>query len=94
MFVIQAASKHKQAAWEFLDWICSPKAVKEFCLSVGNLPPLTAVAAEPEFQRDPLLKFATVLRPDRARGVRCRSRSGHSISRRSHVWKIMRARQA
>ncbi len=61
VFVIPAASKHKQAAWEFLDWICSPKAVKEFCLSVGNLPPLKAVAAEPEFQDDPLLKFATGL---------------------------------
>jgi len=61
VFVIPAACKHKKEAWEFLNWICGPEAVKEFCLSIGNIPPLKSVAAEPEFQNRPLYKFAIEL---------------------------------
>jgi len=61
VFVIPAASKRKRAAWEFLNWICGPYAVKRFCLSVGNLPPLESVAAQPEFQKDPVVRFALSL---------------------------------
>lgn len=58
VFVIPAACKHKKEAWEFLSWICSPEPVKEFCLQIGNIPPLKEAASAPEFQRNPLLKFA------------------------------------
>ncbi|MCC6444503.1 MAG: ABC transporter substrate-binding protein [Armatimonadetes bacterium] len=58
VFVIPAACKHKDEAWEFLNWICGPEAVKEFCLGIGNIPPLKAVAMEPEFQKNPLFRFA------------------------------------
>jgi multiple sugar transport system substrate-binding protein len=61
IFVMPSACKHKKEAWEFLSWICGNHAVKSFCLTLGNLPPLKAVSAEPEFQNDPLLKFATGL---------------------------------
>ena len=61
IYVIPAAAEHKQAAWEFLNWMCSPHAVKEYCLSIGNIPPLKTVAAEPEFQNDRLFKFSTDL---------------------------------
>ena len=61
VFVIPADCKHKREAWEFLSWICGPEAVKEFCLSIGNTPPLKSVAAEPEFQNRPLYKFAIEL---------------------------------
>jgi len=58
VFVIPAASRHKDEAWEFLNWICGPEAVKEFCVGISNIPPLLSVAKEPEFQRNPLFKFA------------------------------------
>lgn len=61
VFVIPAASRHKHEAWEFLNWICGPYAVKRFCTEVGNLPPLKTVANEPEFRNDPLYRFATRL---------------------------------
>ena len=61
VFVIPAACKHKKEAWEFLSWICGSEAVKEFCLEIGNIPPLKSVAAEPEFQNHPLSKFAITL---------------------------------
>jgi multiple sugar transport system substrate-binding protein len=61
VFVIPAACRHKKEAWEFLSWICGPEAVKEFCLEIGNIPPLRSVAQEPEFQGNPLLKFAVTL---------------------------------
>lgn len=61
VFVIPTASRHKKEAWEFLNWICGPYAVKKFCISVGNLPPLKEVAAQSEFQKKPLVKFATNL---------------------------------
>lgn len=59
VFVIPAACPHKEAAWEFLNWITSPHAVKTFCLGIKNLPPLLSVLHEPEFQQDPLYRFTT-----------------------------------
>jgi len=61
IFVIPAACRHKAAAWEFLNWITSPSAVREFCLAINNLPPLRAVAAQPEWSSDPFMRFATGL---------------------------------
>lgn len=58
VFVIPSASKHKKEAWEFLNYICGPQAVSEFCYDIGNIPPLKAVIDSPRFQRDPLLRFA------------------------------------
>lgn len=61
VFVIPEASKHKDEAWEFLSWMCGHDAVKEFCLGIGNLPPLKSVAKEQEFQENDLLRFALEL---------------------------------
>lgn len=58
VFVIPSACKHKKEAWEFLNYICGPEAVSEFCYGIGNMAPLKAVIATPRFQRDPLLRFA------------------------------------
>ena len=58
IFVIPAACKHKKEAWEFLNWICGPEAISEFCSNIGNVPPLRAVADSPKFQKNPLMKFA------------------------------------
>jgi len=58
VFAIPSACRHKKEAWEFLNWICGPEAVSEFCYGIGNIPPLKAVAASPRFRKDPLLAFA------------------------------------
>lgn len=61
VFVIPEACKHKAEAWEFLNWFTSPYAVKKFCTKIKNIPPLKSVGMEPEFQKDPLMKFAVNL---------------------------------
>ncbi len=61
VFVIPAACRHKKEAWEFLNWISSPHAVKAFCLGIGNVPPLISVGKDPAFQRDPLFRFAIAI---------------------------------
>jgi len=58
VFVIPAACKHKKEAWEFLNWICGPEAVADFCEGIGNVPPLRAVAESPRFIKKPLFAFA------------------------------------
>lgn len=58
VFVIPAACRHPEAAWEFLDWLTRPYAVGEFCESIANLPPLRALARSPRFRREPLFAFA------------------------------------
>ncbi len=57
VFVIPAACRNKEAAWEFLNWMTSPAPVKKFCLNAHNLPPLISVGRDPVFQDDPLYKF-------------------------------------
>lgn len=61
VFVIPAACQDKEAAWEFLNWMTSPRAVSTFCGEIGNVPPLISVGQEPQFQRDPLMKFAVAV---------------------------------
>lgn len=58
VFVIPSACKHKKEAWEFLNWICGPEAVGDFCKGIGNVPPLRAVAKSPRFENDPLFAFS------------------------------------
>ncbi len=58
VFVIPSACKHKKEAWEFLNYICGPEAVSEFCWEIGNVPPLKAVATSAKFRRSPVLSFA------------------------------------
>ena len=53
-----SASKHKDEAWAFLDWITRPRAVEEFCGSIGNLPPLLESGREKRFTQEPLFRFA------------------------------------
>jgi multiple sugar transport system substrate-binding protein len=59
IFVIPAACKQKEAAWEFVNWFTSPHAVKEFGWGIKNLPPLIAVMRDPVYQSDPLYRFTT-----------------------------------
>jgi multiple sugar transport system substrate-binding protein len=57
VFVIPAATKHPEAAWEFLDYLTRPYAVGEFCTTISNLPPLRDVGQEARFQQDPVFRF-------------------------------------
>lgn len=57
VFVIPKASRNKEAAWEFLNWISSPYAVKTFCWKIKGVPPLASVCRDPLFQNDPLFHF-------------------------------------
>ncbi len=57
IFVIPAACKHPDEAWEFLNWMTSHDAVKTFCWSIKNVPPLVSVSRDPLFQSDPLFRF-------------------------------------
>lgn len=61
VFVIPAACRNKDAAWEFLNWLSSPVPVKEFCTEAHNLPPLIKVGEDAVFQNDPLYKFCVGL---------------------------------
>lgn len=61
VFVIPKDSKHKDAAWEFLNWLTQPEQVKEFCVCIDNIPPLKVVAQMPEFTQRPIFKFASEL---------------------------------
>ncbi|HEY3414730.1 MAG TPA: extracellular solute-binding protein [Armatimonadota bacterium] len=58
VFVIPAASRHKQEAWTFLNWFLSPKQNKRFCVGISNGSPLKVVAASPEIQSQKLLRFS------------------------------------
>lgn len=61
VFVIPAACKHKEEAWELLNWMTSPHAVTTFCSSVKNVPPLKAAGRDPAIQADPFFRFAVDL---------------------------------
>lgn len=58
VFVIPAASKHKEEAWEFINWFLSPAQNVRFCSAMGNNSPLKAVAAMPEMRKEPILRFS------------------------------------
>lgn len=58
VFVIPAACKHKEEAWEFLNWISSRHAVTQFCSKIHNVPPLIESGRDAIFQSDPLMRFA------------------------------------
>ena len=61
VFVIPAACKDKQAAWMFLNWITSPEPVTRFCWGIKNTPALIAAGQSPQFQQDPVFRFAVGL---------------------------------
>jgi multiple sugar transport system substrate-binding protein len=56
VFAIPSASKHKEEAWELLNFLTSPDSIKEFCLAIHNLPPLIDVANDPVFTKDPVYR--------------------------------------
>jgi multiple sugar transport system substrate-binding protein len=58
VFVIPNDCKHKQEAWEFLNYMTQPAQVKEFCFGIKNLPPLKALAQDPDFTSIPIYRFA------------------------------------
>jgi multiple sugar transport system substrate-binding protein len=64
VWVIPAACKHKEEAWEFLNWMCSPYASKKFSLQDRNFTPLRAVANEPEYANDEVFRLARSLAED------------------------------
>ncbi len=61
VFVIPAACRHKDAAFELLNWLTGPDAVEEFCLAIGNVPPVIEAGNRPSFQKSPLMRFAVSL---------------------------------
>ncbi|HWD39039.1 MAG TPA: ABC transporter substrate-binding protein [Fimbriimonas sp.] len=61
VFVIPKACRHKEEAWEFLNWITSEKPVEKFCETIGNVPALVAAGQAPAFQKSPLFQFAVAL---------------------------------
>jgi len=52
LFAIPSSSKHKDEAWELLNFLTQPESIKEFCLGLHNLPPLIQVARDPAFTSD------------------------------------------
>ena len=61
--VIFKGSRHKQAAWEFLDQLFSKDARIEFTRAEGFLPTTKGEAEDPYFQDDPDLKAFVDLLP-------------------------------
>ncbi len=61
VFVIPKACRHKQEAWEFLNWLSQVGPVRTFCSTIGNLPPLVAAGDAPRYRNDPLMRFAVGL---------------------------------
>mgnify|MGYP001024865542 CR=1 FL=1 len=58
VFVMPAACRHKDEAFEFLSWICGQYASRRFCREIHNIPPLIEAAQAPEFQSIPLMRDA------------------------------------
>jgi len=56
VFAIPSAAKHKQEAWELLNYLTQPESIKEFCLGLHNMPPLIQVAKDPAFTKDPVYR--------------------------------------
>jgi multiple sugar transport system substrate-binding protein len=56
VFAIPSGAKHKEEAWELLNFLTQPESIKEFCLGLHNMPPLLAVAKDPAFTRDPVYR--------------------------------------
>ena len=56
VFAIPAASKHKEEAWELLNYLTLPENIKEFCLGIHNLPPLVDVSRDRAFTKDPVYR--------------------------------------
>ena len=61
VFVIPKACKHKQEAWEFLNWLTQEGPVREFSGTIGNVPPIQSAGEAPRFKNDPLFRFAVSL---------------------------------
>lgn len=58
VFVIPKDSKHKDEAWEFLNYLTQPPQVKEFSYGIKNLPPLKVLAEDTIFTSVPMYRFA------------------------------------
>lgn len=61
VFAIPRDAKHPKEAWEFLNYLSSPEAVKEFCMAIRNMPPLRSLLEQPEFNKTPMQVFAAKL---------------------------------
>jgi len=61
VFVIPKDSRHKDAAWTFLNYMTQPDQIRQFCTDISNIPPLKKVAMEPHFMDVPMYRFAVDL---------------------------------
>jgi multiple sugar transport system substrate-binding protein len=53
MFFIPKNAPHKQQAWEFLKYLVSPDAMKDFSRALGNLPARTSLLGDPVYNDIP-----------------------------------------
>jgi multiple sugar transport system substrate-binding protein len=58
VFVIPRDARHPDEAWQLLDFLSSPAAVKEFCVGIRNMPPLRELLDDDEFTSSPIQCFA------------------------------------
>jgi ABC-type glycerol-3-phosphate transport system substrate-binding protein len=45
-------SPYREAAWEYLRWMCGPDAMRQFCKQADQLPTRKDVSDDPYFRRD------------------------------------------
>jgi ABC-type glycerol-3-phosphate transport system substrate-binding protein len=57
MWVVPSAGKHKQEAWEFIEWMCSPQAEREFSADGGSISCHYSNIGTPAFTRLPVQNF-------------------------------------
>lgn len=60
IFVLSRASRKKQAAWEFLNWLSRPEVAAKIADDFRNVPALRACSRHPRLQ-SPLMQFAMQL---------------------------------
>ncbi len=61
VFVIPRDAKHPDEAWELLNYLTSPDAVKWFCSGIKNMPPLRRLLEDPAFRSSPIMRFSADL---------------------------------
>jgi multiple sugar transport system substrate-binding protein len=57
LWVVPSAGKHKKEAWEFISWMCSPQAEREFSAKGGALSCHYSNIGNPAFTRLPVQNF-------------------------------------
>lgn len=60
VFIIARASRHRQEAWQFLEWLSRPEQVAQLCKDFANVPATMDAGRVPAFS-SPLMQFALSL---------------------------------